>query len=131
MPGTKAIQLLPVILQRLYATYPNARYELNYETPLQLLVATILAAQCTDERANQFRRAVFKKYPDARAYAEADVEALAEDLKSISFNRQKARSIQGMARALLEKHGGEVPASMAEMVELPGVARKTANVVLN
>src|SRR5262245_11952398 len=131
MPDQKVIRSLPVILERLHATYPNARYELDYETPLQLLVATILAAQCTDERVNQVTPAVFQKYRDARAYAEADAEALAEDLKSISFPRQKARSIQGMARVLLEKHKGEVPAVMADMVELPGVARKTANVVLN
>src|SRR5262245_51231209 len=116
MANPKVIQSLPVILNRLHTTHPNARYELNYETPLQLIVATILAAQCTDERVNQVTPAVFKKYADARAYANADVEVLAEDLKNISFNRQKARSIQGMAKALLEKHDGEVPPVMAEMV---------------
>jgi uracil-DNA glycosylase/endonuclease III len=131
MPDQKVIQALPTIVQRLRATYPNARYELNYETPLQLLVATILAAQCTDERVNQVTPALFKKYPDAKAYATADIEGLAEDLKPTGFYRQKARTVQAVCRALVEHFAGEVPRSMEEMVTLPGVARKTANVVLN
>src|SRR5438045_932166 len=124
MPDPNAIRALPTIIERLHGAYPNARYELNYETPLELLVATILAAQCTDERVNQVTPHLFKKYPDARAYAEADLTLLEEDLKQTGFYRQKARTVQGVCKALVEKHQGEVPATMEEMVELPGVARK-------
>jgi endonuclease III len=131
MPDQTVIESVPTILERLHGAYPDARYELDWETPLELLVATILAAQCTDERVNQVTPALFKKYPDARAYADADLAELEEDLKPTGFYRQKARTVQAVCRALVEKHGGEVPASMEEMVELPGVARKTANVVLN
>ncbi len=131
MPDTTVLGAVPAILQRLHATYPDARYELNWETPLQLLVATILAAQCTDERVNQVTPGLFRKYPDARAYAEADPALLEEDLEPTGFYRQKARTVQAVCRDLVDRFGGEVPASMEEMVTLPGVARKTANVVLN
>src|SRR3954469_339946 len=131
MPAQSNATSLPVILARLHEKYPGARYELDYETPVQLLVATILAAQCTDERVNQVTAYLFKKYPDAKAYAEADLAELEEDLKPTGFYRQKARTVQEVCKALVEKHAGEVPVSMEEMVELPGVARKTANVVLN
>src|SRR5262249_51937488 len=105
--------------------------ELDWSTPLQLLVATILAAQCTDERVNRVTPALFAKYPDARAYAEADTAELEEDIKPTGFYRNKAKAIQGACRALVQRFGGEVPPTMAEMVTLPGVARKSANVVLN
>src|SRR5689334_17601896 len=125
MPDQKVIRALPTILERLHATYPGARYELNWETPLQLLVATILAAQCTDERVNQVTASLFQKYPDARAYAEADRAGLEEDLKPTGFYREKARKVQETCQGLLEHFGGEVPKTMEEMVTLPGVARKT------
>jgi len=131
MPDQKVIKALPTIIQRLHKAHPGARYELNWETPLQLLVATILAAQCTDERVNKVTPGLFKKYKDARAYATADIAELEEDLKPTGFYRQKAKTVQEVCKALVEKHDGEVPVSMEEMIELPGVARKTANVVLN
>src|SRR5262245_9579197 len=131
MPESPALKALPTVIQRLKATYPNARYELNWENPLQLLVATILAAQCTDERVNQVTPGLFAKYPDAKAYAEADLTALEEDLRPTGFYRQKARTVQGVCKELVARFGGQVPKSMEEMLTLPGVARKTANLVLN
>jgi uracil-DNA glycosylase len=120
-----------VLLQRLAEKYPDARYELNWETPLQLLVATILAAQCTDERINKVTPGLFKKYPDAKSFAKAKLATLEVDLKPTGFYRNKAKAVQGMCKALVEKHGGEVPKDINELILLPGVARKTANVVLN
>jgi uracil-DNA glycosylase/endonuclease III len=131
MPDQKVIRSLPTILERLHSAYPGARYELNWETPLQLLVATILAAQCTDERVNQVTATLFKKYPSAEAFADASLPELEEDLKPTGFYREKARKVQETCRALILHFGGEVPKTMEEMVTLPGVARKTANVVLN
>ncbi|MBV9124803.1 MAG: endonuclease III, partial [Planctomycetes bacterium] len=131
MSALSEVQALPTILERLKATFPKARYELNWENPLQLLVATILAAQCTDERVNQVTPALFARYPDARAYAEADLEELAEAIRPTGFYRNKARAIQSACQALVEHFRGEVPRTMEEMLTLPGVARKTANVVLN
>jgi endonuclease-3 len=131
MPDQKVIRSLPTVLERLHASYPGARYELDWETPLQLLVATILAAQCTDERVNQVTPGLFKKYPDASAYANAPRSELEEDLKPTGFYRQKAKTVQEVCQELIQRFGGEVPRSMEEMVTLPGVARKTANVVLN
>jgi len=121
---------LDTVIERLRKHYPNARYELNFETPLQLLVATILAAQCTDERVNKVTEPLFKKYPDARSYADAKLEQLEEDVKPTGFYKNKAKAIQGACRALVENFNGEVPRTMEEMLTLPGVARKTANVVL-
>jgi uracil-DNA glycosylase len=131
MPDQKVIQALPTILARLREKYPDARYELNWETPVQLLVATILAAQSTDERINQVTPGLFAKYPDARAFAEANITELEEDLKPTGFYRNKARAVQGACKGLVEHFGGEVPPSMADLITLDGVARKTANVVLN
>jgi uracil-DNA glycosylase len=131
MPARTAPATVPAIIERLNATYPDARYELNWENPLQLLVATILAAQCTDERVNQVTPALFAKYRDARAFAEARREELEEVVRPTGFYRKKAQAIQEVCRALVERFGGEVPRTMDEMVTLPGVARKTANVVLN
>ena len=130
MAGTPGLKHLPEIIKRLNRAYPDARYELNFDNPLQLLVGTILAAQCTDVKVNQVTPALFKKYPNARAYADADVNELAQDLKQISFYNNKAKSIQGACKGLVEKHGGEVPRTMEELVQLPGVGRKTANVIL-
>lgn len=123
--------VIPVdtLISRLRSTYPGASYELNWSTPLEMLVATILAAQCTDERVNRVTATLFVKYPDARAYATADRAELEQDLKPTGFFRQKTNTIQNMCRALVDEFGGEVPRTMAEMVRLPGVARKTANVV--
>jgi endonuclease-3 len=130
MPAAKNQPQLPAILAKLRAEYPDPRYELNWDTPLQLLVATILAAQCTDERVNRVTPALFARYPDAGAYADAELAELEEYVKPTGFYRNKAKAIQGCCRALVDHFGGEVPATMEEMVTLPGVARKTANVVL-
>jgi endonuclease-3 len=110
--------------------YPDARTELNWENPLELLVATMLSAQTTDIRVNMVTEELFEKYRTAADYAGADPAELEEDIRPTGFYRNKARSLQGMARALLDEHGGEVPRTMAGLVSLPGVGRKTANVVL-
>ena len=130
MPDATGRQALPVILERLHAAYPNARYELNWDTPLQLLVATILAAQCTDERVNEVTRDLFEKYRDARAYATADLDELCEDVRPTGFFRMKAEAIQETCKALVDRFHGEVPRDMDQLLTLPRVARKTANVVL-
>ena len=118
------------VLPRLKREYPDAHTELDWTTPLELLVATMLSAQTTDVRVNQVTEELFKKYRSAADYAGADPTELEEDIRPTGFYRNKARALQGMARALLERHGGEVPRTMAELVALPGVGRKTANVVL-
>jgi len=128
MPSAK---IVPTLLTRLRQAHPDARYELNWSTPFELLVATILAAQCTDERVNRVTATLFQKYPGPQAFADANTPELEEALKPTGFYKQKARSVQGMSRELLAKFGGEVPRSMEGLVTLPGVARKTANVVLN
>ena len=117
-------------MAKLAAQHPNADTELRYTNAYELLVATILSAQCTDERVNQVTPALFKRYPDARALAKATAEELEPQIQSTGFFRAKSRSLHGMAAGLVENHGGTVPATMAELVELPGVGRKTANVVL-
>jgi endonuclease-3 len=122
---------VPTLLARLRQAHPDARYELNWSTPFELLVATILAAQCTDERVNRVTATLFPKYPGPRAFAEANTPELEEDLKPTGFYKQKAKSVQSMSRELLAKFNGEVPRTVEELVTLPGVARKTANVVLN
>ena len=118
------------IIPRLKREYPDARTELDWRNPLELLVATILSAQTTDVRVNQVTRNLFEKYRIAEDYAAADPTELEKDIRPTGFYRNKARALQGMARALLERHGGEVPRTMAELIALPGVGRKTANVVL-
>ena len=118
------------ILQKLYTQHPGADTELDFENPYQLLVATILSAQSTDAGVNRVTPAVFKRYPDPAALAEARTEELEEQIHSTGFFRAKARSLMGMARALVERYGGEVPDTMDALVKLPGVGRKTANVVL-
>ncbi|HEX8698953.1 MAG TPA: endonuclease III [Myxococcaceae bacterium] len=122
---------VPPMLQRLRQAHPDARYELNWSTPFELLVATILAAQCTDERVNRVTATLFQKYQGPQAFVSADTAELEEDLKPTGFYKQKAKSVQTMSRELIAQFGGEVPRSIDEMVKLPGVARKTANVVLN
>src|SRR5262249_25008396 len=131
MSAPSSLSTLPTILQRLESAYPRARYELNWENPLQLLVATILAAQCTDERVIQVTPGLFAKYPDAQAYACADLAELEEAVRPTGFYRNKARAIQNACKALVDRFGGSVPADMNDLTTLPGVARKTANVVLN
>jgi endonuclease III len=118
------------VISRLKDEYPDARTELNWENPLELLVATMLSAQTTDVRVNMVTEKLFEKYRTAADYAGADPAELEADIRPTGFYRNKARSLQGMARALLDEHGGEVPRSMAGLVSLPGVGRKTANVVL-
>jgi endonuclease III len=118
------------VMARLKGEYPDARTELNWESPLELLVATILSAQTTDVRVNMVTEELFERYRTAADYAGADPAQFEEDIRPTGFYRNKARALQGMTRALLERHGGEVPRTMAELVALPGVGRKTANVVL-
>jgi len=118
------------VLRTLYTQHPDADTELDYENAYQLLVATILSAQSTDAGVNRVTPALFKRYPDAAALAAAQTEALEPQIHSTGFFRSKAKSLVGMARALVERHGGDVPSSMDALVELPGVGRKTANVVL-
>lgn len=110
--------------------HPNADTELQYRSPFELLVATILSAQCTDARVNAVTPALFAQFPDARALAIPEPELLEPLVQPTGFFRMKSRALSGMARALVAQHGGNVPASMAELVALPGVGRKTANVVL-
>lgn len=118
------------ILDRLKVLYPDATCSLNYETPVQLLVATILSAQCTDERVNLVTPGLFQRFPDAKAMAEADLTEIETLVKSTGFYRNKAKNIQGACRMMMAQFGGEVPPVMEELLKLPGVARKTANVVL-
>jgi endonuclease-3 len=122
---------LPGILKILDKAYPAAETCLTFRTPWELLVATILSAQCTDERVNKVTPGLFAKYPDVRAFARADQFELEADIRSTGFFRNKARNILGAARMLVADFGGRVPESMAELVTLPGVARKTANIVLS
>lgn len=110
--------------------YPEARTELDYSTPLELLVATILSAQCTDVRVNIVTKELFKKYRTASDYAAAPQETLQEEIRSTGFFRNKAASIRAAAAIIVEKFGGQVPGNMEDLLSLPGVARKTANVVL-
>lgn len=118
------------LLQRLRAAHPDAHCELHYETPLQLLVATILSAQCTDERVNKVTPELFRTYETAVDFAAADRQELEEAIRSTGFFRQKARFIQEATQAIVHQHGGEVPDNMVDLLKLTGVARKTANVVL-
>ena len=118
------------IMIRLQRIYPEASCTLNYSTPVQLLVATILSAQCTDSRVNQVTPALFARFPDASAIATSDLEELEKLIRSTGFYRNKAKNIQAACRTIVEKFGNEVPKRMELLLELPGVARKTANVVL-
>jgi endonuclease III len=118
------------ILRRLTQLYPDATCSLDYETPVQLLVATILSAQCTDERVNRVTPALFERFPDAEAIAAAPLETLEQLVHSTGFYRNKARNIQAACHKIMTEFEGEVPNTMAQLLTLPGVARKTSNVVL-
>ncbi|MFP4139115.1 MAG: endonuclease III [Phycisphaerae bacterium] len=118
------------INDRLAKEYPGAECSLDYENPFQLLVATILAAQCTDARVNMVTPDLFEAFDSPRAFAAADREDIEQAVRSCGFYRNKARSIQGAASRIVEEHDGEVPDTMDELLDLPGVARKTANVIL-
>src|SRR5271165_6860144 len=119
-------QRAATIVARLKVAYPDAKCSLNFTTPLELLVATILSAQCTDERVNAVTATLFQKYRSAADYANAPIAELEQDIRSTGFYHNKAKSLQGMARMLLADYGGEVPQAMPDLLRLPGVARKTA-----
>jgi endonuclease-3 len=118
------------VLERLRAAYPDAAIALRFRNPLELAVATILSAQCTDVRVNEVTPRLFRRYRSARGYAAADPTELRDLIRPTGFFNNKAKSIQGLARALLERHAGEVPRTMEELRALPGIGRKTANVIL-
>jgi len=118
------------IIAGLQKTYPDAHCELNFTTPLELLIATILSAQCTDKRVNLVTANLFKKFHSAADYANVDLAELEQDVKTTGFFRNKAKNIKACCAALVEKHSGEVPRTMEELTQLGGVGRKTANVVL-
>lgn len=118
------------VYEGLKKQYPDAHCELNHSNPFELLVATILSAQCTDVRVNMVTPALFKKFPTSRKLAKAKLEDVEELIKSINFFRNKSKAVIGCAQLLVDRHGGEVPRTVEDLVELPGVGRKTANVVL-
>ncbi len=118
------------IVRRLARAYPDARCSLDFRTPLELVVATILSAQCTDKRVNLVTPDVFVKYPTAVDYATASLSELEKDIQSTGFFRNKAKSIKGCCQGLVEEHGGKVPRDLDALVKLPGIGRKTANVIL-
>ncbi|TXT46327.1 MAG: Endonuclease III [Limisphaerales bacterium] len=123
-------QRTAVVIAALQRAYPGAHCELNYSSPLELLIATILSAQCTDKRVNLVTAELFQRYRTARDFAEAPPADLEQAVRSTGFYRNKARNIQACCRKLVERHGGEVPRTMAELTALDGAGRKTANVVL-
>jgi len=128
-PGTDS-QRVAAILAKLDEAYQSATCELNHKNAFELLIATILSAQCTDVRVNQVTQTLFRKYPDAKAFAYATPSELEQEIRPTGFFRNKTKSVVGASKAILEKFDGEVPRAMDEILTLPGVARKTANVVL-
>ncbi len=118
------------IIAALHKTYPDAHCELAHHTPLELLIATILSAQCTDKRVNIVTEALFKKYRSAKDFAEANISELEQDIRTTGFYKNKARNLKAACRNIVEKHGDQVPRTMEELLQLGGVGRKTANVVL-
>lgn len=118
------------IVRRLSRAYPDARCSLDFRTPLELVIATILSAQCTDKRVNRLTPDIFVKYPTAADYATAPLGELEKEIQSTGFFRNKAKSIKGCCEGLVERHGGKVPRDLDALVELPGIGRKTANVIL-
>jgi endonuclease III len=126
----KTKERLHLLIQKLQEVYPSAHCELEFETPFQLLVATILSAQCTDKRVNMVTRDLFQKYRNAYDFSQVGQNELEQTIKSTGFYRNKAKNLRAMSKDLVEKHGGEVPDTMAELTQLAGVGRKTANVVL-
>jgi len=129
-PKDPAKKRIGPILEILSRTYPNATCALHFKNPYQLLIATILSAQCTDERVNKVTPEFFKRYPDPKALAKAARNDVEEAIRSTGFFRNKAKSLQESAKSLIDNYGGQVPNTMEEMVKLPGVGRKTANVIL-
>lgn len=127
--GTDPLRVA-AILAKLDEAYPNATCELKHENAFQLLISTILSAQCTDVRVNQVTETLYKKYPDPGAFAYATPSELEQEIRPTGFFRNKTKSVMGASKAIIEKFGGEVPRTMEEILTLPGVARKTANVVL-
>jgi endonuclease-3 len=121
---------IPKILDILDKTYPEAEISLDFSDPLELLVATVLSAQCTDERVNKVTKGLFKKYQTAADYGNAPLGELEEDIRPTGFFRNKAKSLKNCGLALVEKHKGEVPDNLEELMRLPGIGRKTANVIL-
>lgn len=119
------------IISELEQQYPDVKIALNYSNPLELLVATMLSAQCTDERVNMVTKTLFKKYTSPEDYVKVDVKELEQDIKTTGFYHNKAKNLKDCCRLLVEKHNSEVPKTMKELLELPGVARKTANIVLS
>ncbi|HUT72351.1 MAG TPA: endonuclease III [Desulfatiglandales bacterium] len=123
----RVIQIITILEEE----YPDARTALSFDTPLELLVSTVLSAQCTDERVNKVTRELFKKYRSAKDYARVDLPELEDDIRPTGFFRNKAKSIKAFCAVLDEQYNGEVPASLEELVSLPGIGRKTANLVLS
>jgi endonuclease III len=128
--SSPAEERAPEIIRRLSDAYPDAKVALRFSDPLEMLVATILSAQCTDERVNQVTESLFRKYRTPRDYLRVPESELAADVKPTGFFNQKTRSIRGACQRIVEVYGGEVPDTMEELVTLPGVARKTGNIVL-
>ena len=126
----KSQKRIDSVIQLLKEEYPNSKCSLEYKTPFQLLVATILSAHCTDERVNKVVKPLFKKYPSPKEFAELSIEEIGKGIYSTGFYNNKAKSIKGLVHTLFEEHNGEVPNNLKELVGLPGVGRKTANVVL-
>ena len=129
-PPMKREERAAAVVKALRKTYPSAHCELDFGTPLQLLIATILSAQCTDKRVNMVTPALFKKYKTAKDFANAAPEELEKEIQSTGFYRSKAKSVMSACADIVAKHGGEVPQTMEDLVALHGVGRKTANVVL-
>ena len=126
----RKIQRAVEIVKQLKKSYPNAKCSLNYSSPHELLIATILSAQCTDHRVNQVTKTIFRKYQSQKEFAYADINELAKEIYSCGYHNQKAKSIQGSSLEIVEEYNGIVPDNMEDLVKLPGVGRKTANCVL-
>ena len=126
-PKNRALRIIALLEKE----HPDAKIALHFTNPLELLVATMLSAQCTDERVNMVTKELFKKYTKAEDYANADLKTLEQDIKSTGFYRNKAKNLKKCCQLLVEKYNSQVPRTMAELLELPGVARKTANIVLS
>ncbi|SMC24600.1 DNA-(apurinic or apyrimidinic site) lyase /endonuclease III [Desulfacinum hydrothermale DSM 13146] len=123
-------QKAQAVQDRLKAAYPDARCTLEHNSPFQLMIATILSAQCTDERVNAVTPALFRRFPDPERFAQAPIQEIENAIRPVGLYRNKAKNIQGLCRILMERHGGRVPESLEELVRLPGIGRKTANVIL-
>ena len=127
----RKIQRATEIVKQLKKSYPNAKCSLNYSSPHELLIATILSAQCTDHRVNQVTKTIFRKYQSQKEFAYADINELAKEIYSCGYHNQKAKSIQGSSLEIVEEYNGIVPDNIEDLVKLPGVGRKTANCVLS